>query len=50
MIGFIVGSMLGGTVGITTMCLLQAAGRADEYMERSELQDTGRLRPGDQEK
>lgn len=30
MIGFILGTLFGGIVGIFTMCLCQAAGQADE--------------------
>ncbi|MBR6101548.1 MAG: DUF3789 domain-containing protein [Ruminococcus sp.] len=33
MIGFFVGALLGGTVGVTTVCLCTAASRADRYLE-----------------
>ncbi len=32
MLGFILGSMFGGTVGVFTMCLCTAASRADEEL------------------
>ncbi len=30
MLGFIIGLMVGGTTGVFTMCLCQAAGQADK--------------------
>ena len=30
MIGFVIGLFVGGTVGVTTMCLCIAAGQADD--------------------
>ncbi|MDE6788491.1 MAG: DUF3789 domain-containing protein [Ruminococcus sp.] len=36
MIGFIVGCMVGGTVGIFTMCLCRAASEADKCMDSTD--------------
>lgn len=36
MIGFIVGCMVGGTVGIFTMCLCRAASDADKCMDSTD--------------
>lgn len=33
MIGFLLGSLFGGTVGVVSMCLCSAAGQADHDME-----------------
>ena len=33
MIGFIVGALVGGTLGVTTMCLCSAASEADRHIE-----------------
>lgn len=38
MIGFVVGTLVGGAVGVTTMCLFNAAGRED-MAERLDAQD-----------
>ncbi|MBR1457856.1 MAG: DUF3789 domain-containing protein [Oscillospiraceae bacterium] len=35
MIGFIIGTMLGGAVGLFTACLCIAAGQVDQDLERS---------------
>lgn len=36
MIGFILGAMFGGCVGVAVMCLCRAAGDADRHMETEE--------------
>ncbi len=33
MLGFILGAMTGGTLGVVAMCLAQTAGAADRYLE-----------------
>ncbi len=38
MIGFIVGCMVGGTVGIFTMCLCRAASEADKCMDSTDFE------------
>ena len=39
MIGFILGSMFGGTVGVVAMCLCVAAGQADREMGCTDFED-----------
>ena len=39
MIGFLIGTFIGGAVGVTTMCMCAAAGNADRHMEDMELPD-----------
>ncbi|MCR5141539.1 MAG: DUF3789 domain-containing protein [Ruminococcus sp.] len=34
MLGFILGAMTGGTLGVVAMCLAQTAGEADRLMEQ----------------
>ncbi|MBP3242303.1 MAG: DUF3789 domain-containing protein [Ruminococcus sp.] len=34
MVGFIVGTLFGGTVGVVTMCLCTAAKWGDEHMDK----------------
>jgi hypothetical protein len=34
MLGFILGAMTGGTLGVVAMCLAQTAGEADSLMEQ----------------
>jgi hypothetical protein len=36
MLGFIIGLLAGGTVGVITMCLCTAAKQADENMSNSD--------------
>ena len=36
MIGFLIGCMVGGTVGVTAACLCVAAGQADRAMNRTD--------------
>ena len=31
LVGFLIGLLVGGTVGVITMCLCTAAGQADKY-------------------
>lgn len=38
MIGFIVGCMVGGTVGIFTMCLCRVASVADKCMDSTDFE------------
>ncbi len=38
MIGFIVGCMFGGTVGIFTMCLCRVASDADKCMDSTDFE------------
>lgn len=33
MLGFIIGCMVGGTVGVTAMCLCNAASESDRHMQ-----------------
>ncbi len=33
MLGFIIGCMVGGTVGVTAMCLCNAAAASDRHIE-----------------
>lgn len=39
MVGFILGSIFGGSVGVFAMCLCVAAGRADREMECTNSED-----------
>lgn len=39
MIGFILGSMFGGTIGVAAMCLCMAAGRADREINCTDSKD-----------
>lgn len=39
MIGFIIGSMVGGTIGVFATCLCVAAGRADRGMDCTNFED-----------
>lgn len=39
MIGFILGSMFGGTIGMLATCLCVAAGRADREMDCTNSED-----------
>lgn len=43
MLGFILGSLFGGTVGVFTMALCNAAKRADEALEKSKI-DNSRIK------
>ena len=38
MIGFVIGALLGGTVGVTTMCICSVAGQSDRELEEEELE------------
>lgn len=38
MIGFIVGCMVGGTVGIFTICLCRVASEADKCMDSTDFE------------
>ena len=38
MIGFIIGCMVGGTVGIFTMCLCRTAAEADKCMDSTDFE------------
>ncbi len=38
MIGFIVGCMVGGTVGVFTICLCRAASDADKCMDSTDFE------------
>lgn len=40
MLGFILGSLFGGTVDVFTMALCNAAKKADEDMEKSEIDNS----------
>ena len=40
MLGFILGSLFGGTVGAFTMALCNAAKKADKDMEKSEIDNS----------
>lgn len=39
MIGFIVGCMVGGTVGILTMCFCRVASEADKCMDSTDFEE-----------
>ena len=39
MIGFIVGCIVGGTVGIFTMCLCRVASEADKCMDSTDFEE-----------
>lgn len=43
MLGFILGSLFGGTVGVFTMALCSAAKRADEDLKKSKI-DNSRIK------
>lgn len=43
MLGFILGSLFGGTVGVFTMALCSAAKRADEDLEKNKI-DNSRIK------
>ncbi len=39
MLGFILGSIFGGTVGVFTICLCKAASDADKCMNQTDFED-----------
>lgn len=39
MLGFILGSIFGGTVGVFTICLCKAASEADKCMNQTDFED-----------
>lgn len=39
MLGFILGTIFGGTVGVFAMCLCKAASDADRYMNHTDYKD-----------